>query len=601
MCGFLGVISKDTINKNYIQASNVSTICRGPDSKKEIFSSTQKYNNYDNTYNLHLIFNRLAIIDLSKNAEQPMYSEKYNTILMFNGEIFNHVELRIELESKGINFTSNHSDSEVVLLGLSHFGTNFISKLIGQFSIVFINLNEMKVTLIRDRTGQKPLFYSINNGTLNFGSNLKSVASSLNQTSLNHDSLNEYLSLGVVPSPNTIFNGIYKVKPSEIISLDLKSENIVFTTTQYWNIDNFIDNKTFDEDDFYNILDDAVKIRTNADVGIANFLSGGIDSSSIVKIQSKNNVNTNTFSVSYFENKYDESKWFEAVADTYKTNHTTKQINGFFSNQDILSSIEIFDEPYSDPSTVPSYILSREIAKQYKVAISGDGGDELLGGYTRTMDSLSQPGVLQNLYSELFRLYPSFLGSGTDIKKYSRKLEDSYPAYFEDLKLLKLLGINYKKNTKNYFPKNTSDRYKMMQIYEYKLYLYELMMLKIDRTSMANSVEVRSPFVDHRLIEYVIQHDSDYIQKGKPKELLKSILRNDFDDQFLDRKKMGFVFDLEDWVFNNLDFIKEKINGGMIVSNLNPKIIDHLTFFKSRMNANRIWKLFFIEEYLNEV
>ena len=126
-------------------------------------------------------------------------------------------------------------------------------------------------------------------------------------------------------------------------------------------------------------------------------------------------------------------------------------------------------------------------------------------------------------------------------------------------------------------------------------------MLKIDRTSMANSVEVRSPFVDHRLIEYVIQHDSNYIQKGKPKELLKNILRNDFDDKFLDRKKMGFVFDLEDWVFNNLDFINEKINDGIIVSNLNPKIIDHLTFFKSRMNANRIWKLFFIEEYLNEI
>ena len=158
------------------------------------------------------------------------------------------------------------------------------------------------------------------------------------------------------------------------------------------------------------------------------------------------NINTNTFSVSYFENKYDESKWFEAAANTYKTNHTTKKINGFFSNQDILSSIEIFDEPYSDPSTVPSYILSREIAKQYKVAISGDGGDELLGGYVRTMDSYSQPSVLQNLYSELFRFYPGLLGSGTDIKKYSRNLEESYPAYFEDLKLLKLLGINFKKD-----------------------------------------------------------------------------------------------------------------------------------------------------------
>ena len=184
--------------------------------------------------------------------------------------------------------------------------------------------------------------------------------------------------------------------------MDLKNYKNNF---QYWSIDNFIDYKTFNEEEFYDLLDDAVKIRTNADVDVANFLSGGIDSTSIVKIQSNNHIQTNTFSVGFSDKKYDERKWFNEVADKYKTNHAVTNIKGTFSNDDVIKSIKIFDEPYADPSTVPSYVLSREISKHYKVAISGDGGDELFGGYTRTMDMLDASNKISNVYSKLF-LYP---------------------------------------------------------------------------------------------------------------------------------------------------------------------------------------------------
>ena len=272
-----------------------------------------------------------------------------------------------------------------------------------------------------------------------------------------------------------------------------------------------------------------------------------------------------------------------------------------FSNDDVIKSIKIFDEPYADPSTVPSYVLSREISKHYKVAISGDGGDELFGGYTRTMDMLDASNKISNVYSKLFLVYPAFLGTGTNLKKFDKSLEDSYSAYFEDIKLLKLLGVISKHNIKEYFPKNIEHRYKQMQVFEYKLYLYEQMMLKIDRTSMANSLEVRSPFVDHRLIEYIIEHSSDYVRKENPKQMLKNLLINDFDNDFINRNKMGFVFNLEHWVYNNINLINDTINSGNVVRNLNPNIVNQLSFIKSRINANRLWKLYFLEEYLNEI
>ena len=140
-----------------------------------------------------------------------------------------------------------------------------------------------------------------------------------------------------------------------------------------------------------------------------------------------------------------------------------------------------------------------------------------------------------------------------------------------------------------------------MQVFEYNLYLSELMMLKVDRTSMASSLEVRSPFVDHRLIEYIVSHNTDYIDRNEPKKLLKSILKQDFNSTFLERKKMGFVFDIESWIFNNLDYINQKVESGKIVKDLNPKIVKQLTIFKSRMNANRLWKILVLEEYLSDI
>ena len=601
MCGFIGFISQDEISKNKLNLSNDYLVCRGPDSRRDILSNTSMYNDLPYNYNFQLTFNRLSIVDLSENADQPMYSKKFNTFLMFNGEIFNHAVLRKDLEDKGLNFSTDHSDSEVVLLGLSYYGMDFISRLIGQFAISFIDLNKMKLFLIRDRVGQKPLFYSFSEKNIVFGSNLKSVGKMLSSLDVDEESLVEYFSLGVVTSPKTIYKNIFKVKPAEILEIDIGQDTVSHSKKIFWNIEDYIDNKIFEFEKFFPILENAIKIRVNADVEVANFLSGGIDSTSIVKIQTDQNIKTNTFSVGYKQGKYDESEWFEQAVDKYNTTHITKTIDGNFTNEEIISSIKIFDEPYADPSIVPSYLLSREIAKKYKVAISGDGGDELFGGYKRTMASINSSPILGNLFSKLFWLYPSKLGTGTQLRRHAKRLNNSYPAYFEDTKLLKLLNKKTLGSEKFFPKKRIENRYKMMQVFEYNLYLSELMMLKVDRTSMASSLEVRSPFVDHRLIEYIVSHNTDYIDRNEPKKLLKSILKQDFNSTFLERKKMGFVFDIESWIFNNLDYINQKVESGKIVKDLNPKIVKQLTIFKSRMNANRLWKILVLEEYLSDI
>ena len=599
MCGYLGILSTNEIDQTEAQIANNNLICRGPDSKKDIFSSTSKYNKHLKNFNFSFIFNRLSILDLSEKADQPMYSKKFNTAVMFNGEIFNHAELRKELESEGVQFETDHSDSEVLLLGLSYKGLSFLDKVIGQFAVFFIDYENMVFHLIRDRLGQKPLFYSVTSENITFGSNLKSIARVSKNKDYNFESIGEYFSLGVVTSPNTIFKNIYKVEPGEIATFNLLEEDLNPTKIKYWNIDELVGNQNFNDEEFLSLLSDAVNIRVNADVDVANFLSGGLDSTSIIKIQEKNNINTNSFSVGYEDSKYDESIWFNKVAKIYNTNHRTKNIGNNFKLDDILNSIKIFDEPYADPSTVPSYILSKEISKFFKVAISGDGGDELFGGYTRTLSLLSNRNNIQNIYSKLFYFYPSFLGTGNNLRKYSSDILKAYSSYFEDTKLLNLLGINTETKFNNKLVSSSLSNYKKMQLIEYKLYLSEMMMLKVDRTSMANSLEVRSPFVDHRLIEYMLNHNETHIDPKNPKQILKNLINEDFDSSFLNRKKMGFVFNIEEWIYQNLDLVQDRLINGKIIKNYNSNIVNSLKINKSRMNANRLWKIFFLEEFLD--
>ena len=257
------------------------------------------------------------------------------------------------------------------------------------------------------------MFYKISNNSLIFSSNLKSIVQNQNDFDFDENSVFKYLELGVVPSPNTIFKNIRKVAPGQLINFQFNDSNIEAQKSQYWEIEDYVSYEEFNEKNFYSLFDEAVSIRSQADVPVANFLSGGIDSTSIIKSQIQNSIDVNTYSVGYLNSKYDESKWFNLVSSKYKTNHISEFVNLADINKLVIESIQIFDEPLLDPSTLPSYLISKLISQKYKVAISGDGGDELLGGYLRTAKMFANSRI--PFAAQIYNLYPSIFGSGNRI------------------------------------------------------------------------------------------------------------------------------------------------------------------------------------------
>ena len=320
MCGFIGKFSNEKINQEGIFQANKHTICRGPDQLRHHEGSTR-----DSFYSL--IFNRLSILDLTDNASQPMVDE-FGNILMFNGEVYNHRDLRSYLENKSIQFKSSHSDTEVILHGIRVLGVDFLNKIIGQFAIFYLDKTKGVIFLARDRLGQKPLFYSKTDNKFTVSSNLKSLVKLNTNFYVDEESLSEYLETGVISSPKTLFKNIYKLRPAEIIEVDIEN-NYKIKKNLFWEPEDFIQTKKtkFNFDEFSELLKDAVNIRQNADVEVANMLSGGIDSTTIVKLASENNNKLNTFSVTNTGTSYNEEEWINEVANKYQVIGKSVDIN----------------------------------------------------------------------------------------------------------------------------------------------------------------------------------------------------------------------------------------------------------------------------------
>ena len=431
-----------------------------------------------------------------------------------------------------------------------------------------------------------------------FSSNLKSLSELVENVEIDFNSYEDYLNYGVVPSPKTIYKNIFKLNPGQYIELDLFRNFREVGNRLYWDIESFRDNQEFNEDKFLDLFESAVSYRREADVEIAALLSGGIDSSSIIKSLSNISSNVNTFSIGYKDNKYDESKWFKTVNQKYNTNSTIEILDKNDIDLYVNESIEVFDEPYADPSTVPSYLVNKTISKYFKVAMTGDGGDELLGGYRRIQQIMNKKKYNSYAMNSLFKIYPWFLGSGNKILSKSNNLSENYISYFSDKKLIKSFDLVDSKNLeKNYMTKSPKTM-KDFIVFDFKYYLSEMMMVKVDRTSMASSVEARSPFVDHRLIENIMSSNIDQLI-GNPKYIFKDSLKTDLSSDFLFRKKMGFVFKLESWVYKNLYEIENYIYETDIFNIYNKNKLKKLSINKSRINAQRLWKIYFIQKILN--
>ena len=595
MCGFIGHLSKNIINHSKLEIANERIVCRGPDSCKKI-------NFQHNQVNFSLFFNRLRILDLSEAADQPMWSEGKRSVLMFNGEIYNHKSLREKLSLNGTKFSTKKSDTETILKGLDFYGEDFIKQLRGQFSIFYYNFHKNEVILSRDRLGQKPLYYKLLNDKLTFSSNLKSLLDFEENLFLRKESLIDYIKYGSIPSPNTLFKNIFKVRPAETLKIFLRPDGFSIKKSNYWDVKDYLDYQEFNKEEFFEIFSESVKVRQVADVEIANFLSGGIDSSSIVKNMFDNGSKINSFSVNVDNSKYDESKWSRLVSEKYDTNHIEVDVNSKTDFEYYTLPLKSLDEPYSDPSVIPSFYLSKEISKYYKVAISGDGGDELLGGYKRVNKTFKNVGKFSNLISRLYYFYPSILGTGNYFLSKNKDIDIRYKSFLEDINFLNLLGLDDLSSEENllFLDKNI-DSYKSILITEYKFFLSDMMLFKVDRTSMYHSVEVRSPFLDHELLEYIFSHSVEYVDINQPKKILKDYLISDFDINFVSRSKQGFVFDIENWIYKNYENIFSILENGKVSTVLDIYKLKYLQLNKSRINAHRIWKVFVLNYYLDDI
>ena len=595
MCGFTGSISLENINSSQIENENKYVECRGPDEKIIKYGNFSEYNKNLN-FNYSFIFNRLSILELSELGSQPMYSKTHNSLIMFNGEIYNHQELRKYLSSKGASFISKNSDTETLLHGLSIYGLDFLKKINGQFSIFFIDFNKSKAYIIRDRLGQKPMYYFFKNNSLSFSSNLTTLKNIIKNVSISERNVKRYINYGVISSPHTIYKDLYKVEPGQILEFNFLNKNIDLKKSQYWEIGNYKFNEKFVYEDFISIFENSVNLRKEADVDISAFLSGGIDSTSIIKSLNNSSDSVNTYFVGNNDKKYDESQWAEVVVNKYKTNHSKSNLSFYDFENLINEAIAILDEPYADPSLVPTYLICKEISKNYKVALTGDGGDELLAGYAR-VQQLTKSKKSNNYYSKLFDFYPWFLGTGNRLKSNSSNYVEAYTSYFSDKKLLEGLNIEDDFEFENAYSKYIDGNIKGYLAADYRFYLGENMLLKIDKSSMANSLEARSPFVDHRLVEYIMSTNLDFLINN-PKSILKKYLIEDFSTNFLNRKKMGFMFNIESWIFENYNHIIEQIKQTDATNYFDPNKLGNLNKNKSRVNGQRIYKLYVLSKFL---
>ncbi len=567
MCGINGyfdftkVETKESI-LNKLKLMNKSINYRGPDGGGELILN-----------NFGIAMKRLSIIDLT-SGNQPMTHPDYQVSIVFNGEIYNYKELKLELIQRNYIFYTN-SDTEVLIVAYVAYGLDFIHKVKGMFSFCLIDLKQNITYIFRDRAGEKPLYYMNLNDKFIFSSELKGILSTLNsKLKLNKIALNQFLQLRYIPSPLTIFEGIYKLKPGHYLKLN---ENKIEELC-YWKLtpNDFDNDKSIDvwSTELFDLMESSVSESLEADVPVGVFLSGGIDSSIVTAIAAlKSKTKINTFTIKFKEKEYDESKRAYLVAKKFNTNH--KEI--LIKSEDFLGNLNellsLMDEPFADSSLLPSYVISKEAKKYVKSIITGDGADELFAGYNKYSIFY---------YSNLFKKTPKFIQkliiifisklnrSSLTYKKISKvinlsKLSDydkvigSMVYGFNKDQLPKLLSRNYfEENSIQFlYDKLNQSKYndiigKVLNL-DFETILEGDMLAKMDRASMYASLETRAPFLNRDIIEFANNLPSKFkILKNNKKLILKNAFSKLLPKKTLKFYKKGFSIPLSEWFKNNL-------------------------------------------------
>ena len=553
---------------------------------------------------------RLSILDLDERANQPMVSGSYT--LVFNGEIYNYKDIKDELILLGHYFTTN-GDSEVLLRGFIEWGKEVVHKLNGMFAFVIYDASAKLLFCSRDRLGVKPFYYYWKDGVFEICSQLKPI--SQNKT-LNEKAISIYLDCRYIPSPYSIFNNVYKLPPGNNLHIDL--EEGTHEVEEYWNLKSITpSNISYEKavEEVHKLLEDSVRIRLNSDVQSGFFLSGGVDSALVTSIASKiSKEKINTFSIGFEDEKYDES----AIAATYADILGTSHKETICRSQDVLDMlprlIEVYDEPFADSSALPSLLLNKLTKQEVTVALSGDGGDESFLGYNH-FDFVSKyrylfhvPILVRRLLSNML---PNLLFKKRieSIKQFlqlenSNSLIEGVFVGFNSLLLNRDLSWlqqyrGYRSWSGNIFQK-TADL-------NIKLWLENDSNVKVDRASMAFSVEVRSPFLDYRIIEFARTLPVSYrYSSNVKKRILRDVLKKYIPEEVFNHPKKGFSIPLGRWIREDLkseieDNLTDEILNG--IPNLNvPKFKkmyrEHLEGKKD--NSSYIWRVYVLIKWLQK-
>jgi asparagine synthase (glutamine-hydrolysing) len=563
MCGILGYIklNESVQIPSELLARGLETLTqRGPDNKNHVENE-----------NCWLGHTRLSIIDTSQTAHQPMSDISGRYTLIFNGEIFNFKELRLELQNKGFQFSTS-SDTEVLLKLLIIEGKSALNRLNGFFSFCFFDKLENKYLLGRDRFGVKPFVYAINENRLIFGSEIKALLKCNVDKTINYNALTNFFCYSYIPAPQSIFLAIKKLLPGHLITVENGQINIESYYHYYPTKQPFTGSYEEAKKKLNELLLDATHKRLISDVPIGSFLSGGIDSSIISLLASKATENLHTFSLGFKDEPiYDETKYAELVAKKIKSNHTTFSL----TNDDLLQNFEqalnYFDEPFADSSALNMFILSKLTKQKVTVALSGDGADELFSGYNKhkalfaaRQQSLSN--LLIKNAGGIVNLLPQSRSTkigniSRQLEKYRKGLQLSEPnrylywASFMDENLAMKLSNNGAFNSSEhlFFLKEPINQFTTYLYYDFNLVLPNDMLRKVDAMSMANALEVRTPFLDFRIVEFGFSLPDHYkIDKNNRKKILKDTFRNELPKEIYRRGKHGFEVPLYKWFTGEL-------------------------------------------------
>lgn len=629
MCGINGVYSKSKEKKlsKIVSEMNDTIYHRGPD-------DDGVFEEVNNDYSIAMGMRRLSIIDLN-TGKQPIFTEDKNKVIVFNGEIYNYKILKSQLVNLGAEFKTS-SDTEVIIKLYEEYGVDSFGMLDGMFVFSIYDKNLDKVFIARDFFGEKPLYYYQQENNLFWASELKSIKNQCGKKLiLSKNSISLFFQLTYIPAPHTIYENVYKLEANSYIEFDCSENNLIlkkikdseFSNQKSYKNISFNEAKVITRD----LVFDSVRSRSISDVPIGTFLSGGVDSSIVSYCLSKEiDKKIDTFSIGFKKKSFDESDKARIVSKIINSNHHEYIISDKDLIDDADNILLNYDEPFADPSSLPTFLVSKYTSNNVKVALTGDGGDELFGGYNKyymgKINNIYSKYIPQNLHNSLLKNSDRLLSSRSDkrgvvfkLNKLLRAVDYNNDFYFkiislgfQDRELMNLFNFSSNNNELlNYYRGSFN---KIISINDYrnvdiKLSLEGALLVKVDRASMLNSIECRSPFLNKDILNFTSQLPDNYLLNGWNKKfLLKESFKEFFPKKFLDKSKQGFAVPVGDWLKTSfrtelLGYIDKDFLLSQNIFNINfiTKLVqDHLNSVID--NTYRVWTFYCFQKwYVNNI